>query len=83
MNKEYKYIYFKELTAKLKTRVFLVLNKTSDDFLGYVKWYAPWRRYCFLPYTNLVFDAGCLTDISNFLNEIMAERKKEKEKNNE
>jgi hypothetical protein len=34
--------------------------------LGQVKWFSPWRRYCFFPLTNTIFDAACLTEIARF-----------------
>ena len=71
-----KYLRFEELEAKPKTKQFAVKNKTSDFILGYVKWYGPWRRYCFfIDQPGLVFDAGCLADIQNFITKLMLERK--------
>jgi hypothetical protein len=73
----YEYISFEKLEVKTKTEQFLVKNKLSDFILGYVKWYAPWRKYCFfIDVPGLVFDAGCLADIQDFINRLMAERKK-------
>jgi len=75
MPKEYKYICFEKLETKTKTKQFTVKNKTGF-ILGWVKWYAPWRRYCFTSQREyLVFDAVCLADIQDFLTELMAERK--------
>jgi hypothetical protein len=75
-NKTYKYLCFEELESKPKTKQFAVKNKSSNFILGFVKWYAPWRRYCFfVNQADLVFDAGCLGDIQNFLIELMLERK--------
>jgi hypothetical protein len=47
MKTSYGYISFEKLEAKPKTAQFLVKNKSSGFVLGYVKWYGPWRRYCF------------------------------------
>jgi len=85
MSKDYKFLCFEELEVKTKTRLFAVKNKNFGQLLGYVKWYAPWRRYCFFTKnfntnTAMVFDVGCLTDISDFINSLMAERKIPKEK---
>jgi hypothetical protein len=74
--KEYKYLKFIEVEAKTKTKVFEVRNKLYGDLLGFVKWYAPWRKYClFLDSAGIVFDANCLADIHDFINTLMAERK--------
>ncbi len=72
----YKYLCFEELAAKPKTKQFAVKNKSSDSILGYVKWYAPWRRYCFfIAYSDVVFDAGCLGEIQDFINKLMELRR--------
>jgi hypothetical protein len=78
----HKYLCFEELEAKPKTKQFAVKNKTSDFILGYVKWHGPWRRYCFfIDRPDLVFDAGCLAEICDFINKLMLERKTEKSNN--
>jgi hypothetical protein len=48
MNVTYKYLSFEELEVKTKTKQFIVRNKLTGFILGHVKWYAPWRKYCFL-----------------------------------
>ena len=73
-----KYLRFEELVPNSKTKRFAVLNKTSASVLGYVKWYAPWRRYCFF-IDSSVFDAGCLADIHAFINSLMLERKEKED----
>jgi hypothetical protein len=72
-----KYLCFEELKTKTRTKQFIVKNIITGSVLGYVKWYAPWRRYCF--FNNiyvLVFDAGCLSEIKDFIDKLMTERKK-------
>jgi hypothetical protein len=77
MKTSYEYISFEKLPAKTKTEQFLVKNKSSDFILGTMKWYGPWRRYClFINKPGLVFDAGCLADIQDFINKLMADRRK-------
>jgi len=34
--------------------------------LGYVKWYAPWRKYCYFPAQDIILDEHCLADIAGF-----------------
>ena len=36
-------------------------------YLGEVKWFAHWRKYCFFPSRDTVFDQGCLREISDFI----------------
>jgi hypothetical protein len=71
-----KRIFYSEKNLKAKMKVFEVRNKLYNSLLGYVKWYVPWRRYCFFTDSSgLVFDASCLADIQDFINKLMAERK--------
>ena len=75
-----KYLFFEELKTDTKTKRFNVKNKLSNDLLGCIKWYAPWRKYCFfILSSDLIFDAYCLNDISDFINGLMAERKGDKQ----
>lgn len=77
--KEYKYLSFVELKPKPKTKVFEVRSKSSNGLLGFVQWYAQWRKYCFLTASGTVwgtvFDVDCLGDIQDFIDGLMAERK--------
>jgi hypothetical protein len=75
MNK-YKYLSFIEKPTATKTKVFEVRNKYFYELLGHVKWYAPWRKYCFVTSPGIIYDSGCLADILDFTNKLMAERKK-------
>lgn len=34
--------------------------------LGKIQWYGPWRKYCFFPFRNTIFEQTCLTDIAQF-----------------
>ncbi len=42
---------------------------SGDVHLGEIKWYAPWRRYCFFPKGYTLFDRSCLTEICNMIDE--------------
>jgi hypothetical protein len=46
---ESKYLTFKQMPPKPKTQVWDVLSKKDKSVLGTIKWYAPWRQYCFFP----------------------------------
>jgi len=59
------------------TQIYTVYN--SKDILGDVRWYAPWRRYCFIPKSlPTVFDAGCLHEIREHLIRLTDEHKNKK-----
>jgi len=83
MKTEYKNICFEEKgsVSSRKTKLFLIKNKNSNDSLGVIAWYAPWRQYCFSPPTHadLVFSVSCLADIQDFINTLMFERRNKKE----
>lgn len=44
-----------------KTFVWDVVN-LSGGLLGEIHWHAPWRRYCFFPYPDMVWDRNCLAE---------------------
>jgi len=75
---ESKYLEFFKAGYTGKTEVYDVLSKSSDFVLGHIKWYAPWRQYCFMPSPNCVFNVGCMADIGKFIVELMEERKRVK-----
>lgn len=52
---------------KRKTAIYAVVNRTSGDWIGEIKWYGAWRQYCFFPYGNTVWSAGCLKDVEGFI----------------
>lgn len=49
-----------------------VITGSGDVVLGHVKWYAPWRMYCFLPERgyDTVFSPDCLDSISTFARDL-------------
>ena len=57
-----------------KTRQFSVFNTSNRALLGYVKWFAFWRQYCFYP-LNSVFDSQCLEQVALFMKETTAAHK--------
>ena len=59
-----------------KTKTFIVRNKET----GVVKWFGSFRQYSFFPNPETVFEKTCLRDISNFMEELMNERKNERNK---
>lgn len=76
MKTEFKYIYFNEISYVGRTRRFQCINKKHGSLLGMVGWWSPWRQYCFSANDHIVLSAGCLKDITSFIEELMAERKK-------
>lgn len=70
MKTRYKYIHFVKLRDCKKTSVWSCRNNKSEDELGQIKWYGVWRQYCYFPTIQAVYNAGCLNDIREFINEL-------------
>lgn len=49
---------------RVKTKVWAVL--TNGMPLGYIQWYAHWRRYTLFPVSGTLWDAGCLREVAKF-----------------
>lgn len=62
-----------------KTRVFHVLTKDGGILLGVISWFGRFRKYSFHPLDDRVFESTCLRDIAGFMDDLMEERKKERE----
>jgi len=71
-----KYIKFKLEEEKPKTKVYAVASKSTGDGLGRIKWYGPWRQYCFFPFGDTTWSKGCLNEINDFISTLMDERRK-------
>lgn len=74
-----KYIEFKEVPSNKKTSTYQVVSKEGAGVLGEIKWYASWRKYSFFPAANTLYETKCLTDIVEFIDHLMDERKVKKE----
>lgn len=81
--KKPKWIEFHDITepgTKKLTKTFLVYNKENFEVpIGEIKWYSPFRKYTFFPQPNTAYEATCTQDITDFLNELMEERKTQKQ----
>ena len=60
-----KWLLFKELEPKPKTKVIAVMSKEHPAFyrLGIIKWYPRWRQYAFSPENGTLFNIECMNDI--------------------
>ncbi len=67
------YLAFVEASPNKKTLVWDVLSTyevqpgETGVWLGEIKWFGRFKKYCFFPAKTSVFDAGCLADIQKFL----------------
>lgn len=71
-----KYVRFDEVeNLGKKTRIWWVRNIVTDFRVGVVKWHGAWRKYCFFPSPDTLFDSDCMALIAEFLNDRNMERK--------
>ena len=64
------------IEKKPQTWVYGVVSHRWGVKLGLVKWYAPWRQYCFFPHNNTVWAKNCLTEVNEFIEGLMNERRR-------
>ena len=50
------------------TNIYEVVTKDNVK-LGEIRWFPSWRKYCFYPWTDTVYEETCLRDISQFIEE--------------
>ncbi len=62
-------------TDTCKTSIWRCCNNRIGDQIGVVKWYGRWRQYCYFPDGNTVYSQGCLSDIAEFIQQLMELRK--------
>jgi hypothetical protein len=55
--------------SERKTDIWLILTKENNTLLGVVKWYGPWRKYCYFPCEGSVYEWDCQRDIAKFCEE--------------
>ena len=67
---------------KAKTNVYDITNKKNGYYLGEVKWYGPWRQYCFFPENETLYERKCLKAIIRFIDTLMSDRKVNKGQKN-
>lgn len=48
-----------------KTAIYAVDSAHHGDRLGEIRWYGPWRQYCFYPKAGCVFNHDCLRYIGD------------------
>ncbi len=70
----YEYLHFEKVADKPKTSVWSCRTNRNNDELGTIKWYGPWRQYCYFPTVQAVYNTGCLNDINDFISQLKNER---------
>lgn len=87
MKTDYQFLRFEFLRKVGMTNIWAMKSISSGDLLGVIKWYPRWRQYCLMidfprdltsgpnVLLGIVLSAGCLRDIAEFIDQLMAERK--------
>ena len=66
------------VTKGAKTKKFAVINRYNHSLLGYVKYFAQWKQYCFFP-LNGILHKDNLDEVASFCRETSsAHREKRK-----
>ena len=73
------YLAFRELQDTGKTKVYGVASVRHGDRLGLIRWFGRWRQYTLEPAAGTIWNKDCLKEVADFLDQLMAERKKAKE----
>jgi hypothetical protein len=58
-----------------KTKIWRVMTVAGGTELGQIKWYGPWRRYCFYTEEPMIFDHTWLEEILGFVGRVNAEHR--------
>ena len=71
MKTRYKFLIFEKAKEQPpKTERWECKNARNGTVLGEVKWYGPWRQYCYFPIVQAVYSNGCLKDIAHFIGQL-------------
>lgn len=76
---DYFYIVKLNKPENKKTDTYCITTIGTNYVIGEIKWWGAWRKYCFFPGEDTVYDNKCMLQIMNFMNEINLARYKDKE----
>jgi len=71
MKTKYKHIYFEQISSLGRFHAsYICRNNKTASMLGHIDWYPDWKRYVFEGGRNCFFDASCLRDIIDFMEQL-------------
>lgn len=47
--------------------VYRIQSKKTQEHIGIISWYKPWKKYVFSSMPECVFDTSCLKDVLDFM----------------
>lgn len=68
-------IFNTQFTPNRKTPIVVIWAKKGNILLGTIRWHGAWRRYCFFPADDTLFDTECLFEIRERMWKLMEQRK--------
>ncbi len=78
MGSQSEFLNFILLEKKPKTKVWGVDASLAGYRLGLIHWHAPWRKYCFFPHRDTIYEQTCLREIAFFIEHETMKRKAER-----
>lgn len=78
MSGKYMHLVEQPTPVERKTAIYEVRENVGDALLGHIKWYGPWRGFCWFPACGTVFDAGCLSQIIEWIKTLNTQHKEKK-----
>lgn len=79
---DYFYIVKLNRPENRKTDIYCIATIGTNYIIGEIRWWGAWRKYCFFPNEDTVYDNKCMLQIMNFMNEVNLARYKDKENEN-
>lgn len=68
------FIIKKETIEKRKTPIYHIFSWDGPE-LGVIKWYQSWRKYCFYPNGDTIWDRSCIVSVIKFMDKLNEEHK--------
>jgi len=67
--KKYKFITIQQVGSEIfeGRPVYRIFNNRSNDQIGILSFYKPWKQYVFSSQPECVFNNSCLKDVLNFI----------------
>ena len=71
------FIVVKTIQENRKTPIYFLVNN-NEDCIGTIKWHGAWRKFCFFPEPDTLWDNKCLNDVQKVINNVTAIYKESK-----
>lgn len=78
---ESKYFLVSEEIVEGRKTPILHIHSNEGYYLGDIKWYGAWRKFCFYPVSDTIWDDKCLLELLNFLEQYNKEWRNKNVKN--